>query len=439
MAASELGGTNSQEDYPQTSFGTEYKTKNDYANSSAGRGAGGRGMYHKAHFNNEINPEHNLGDDGEEEGPEGGKSGLFDVEIGDVTVENNIHVDENRPTPTRKRKRTRRKRGYDLDLELDQCDDDDTEDHEHPKDPSTEITRGGKTKRSFCNRILNECVSILCPCFLLIRALCRCDMALFYRLSSSIFVLKAFWSSFITLGICTLFKVHRVIPGDGDDPNSTVIEAYLFGLWTYTANFVENDKSLEGLIEGEFERIETCSFHMQRAAEDSPDNLFLNDASFIIARVCAGMVVGIGLFGMVSVLLIATNVFKSCCFGRKMWLLPTMLASCSVLESFVFLVFASSVCRDTKYEEQRHCSLEQDSGIVFVSVFSWLVAAVASIKVQSTLYGKDHHVDVVESASQEDFPSGARDKQLDRTFDDDDSSSDDSTGRHPEPSRFEIS
>ena len=347
------------------------------------------------------------------------ESRLFDEESG-----HDLHHNDENATPSRKRKRTRRKQGYELDLELDKFDYD-SEDEK--RESCQDIDNDGK-KPSFGNRFVNECVALLCPCFILIRALCRCDMNLFYKLSSSIFVIKAFWSSILTLGICTLFKVRRVIPDF--DSNVATPEAYLFGLWTYTAKLVEGKTSLEGLIEGEIERIETCNFHMQQVVEDAPDNLFLNDAIFIVARVCAFMVVGIGCIAMISVLLMATNIFKSCCFGRKRWFIPTMLITCSVLESFVFLIFASSVCRDTKYQEQRHCSLEPDSGIVFASIFSWLISAAASIKVQARL-----NDDGVEDLS---LYVSTGEKILDETFDASDDSSHNSADSSG-PSTYEIS
>jgi len=291
------------------------------------------------------------------------------------------------------------------------------------------------SRQYFCMKILNECVRLLCPCVVLVRALCRCDLGLFWKLCSSIFVLKAFWSSTVCLGVCTLFKVHRVIPALDPDIGSNITEAYLFGLWTYTGKILEEDHSLEGFVEGEIERIETCRFHMQRIdEEDAPDGLFLNDAAFTVARVFAVIAVVVGCISMVSVWLTAANVLQRCCHGRRRWLLPSALAMCSIMESFVLLILSSSVCRDTKYDEHRQCTLQADSGMIFASIVSYLISAVATAKVanipQSHLdgYSNDSNSLAIPSG----FPDDAK---LDSTFDESDDSSSDGEG----PSRFEIS
>ena len=208
--------------------------------------------------------------------------------------------------------------------------------------------------QSICIKILNECVRLLCPFAIIVQALYRCELGLFWKLCSSIFVLKAFWSSTICLGVCTLFKVQRVILSLDPDIGGNTTEAYLFGLWTYTDKMLGEDHSLEGLIQSEIERIETCRFHMQRIDEDAPDGLFLNDAAFTAAHVCAVIAVVVGCISMVSVWLTAANMLQRCCDGKIRWLLPCALAMCSIMESFVFLILSSSVCRNAKYDEHRH-------------------------------------------------------------------------------------
>jgi hypothetical protein len=341
----------------------------------------------------------------------------------DVDIDENLQAkDEGSNNPTRKRRRTRRKKGYDLDLDLDQFDYDSEDNGKENR------LQAKKDEREWVwlRRICREFVAMFCPCFMIIRALCRCDMMLFYKLCSTIFAMKAFWSSMISLGICTLFKVHRIIPAY--DSNPATEEAYLFGLWTYTGKIADIDHSLEDLIEGEIERIETCQFHMQEVVEDAPDDLFLNDAVFVVARIFATLATFFGFFGMVWVLLLATC--QSCCFGRNRFLLPALLTMCSILQSFVFFVFASSVCRDRRYPEQRHCSLQADSGMVFASTFAWLLSALATMKMQVCMDQEG-----MENVSLEDRTD---EKKLDRTFDVEDSCSDDSDSSSTQPSRFEI-
>lgn len=244
-----------------------------------------------------------------------------------------------------------------------------------------------KSNPSICTKFLSECCSFLCPCAVLLRALCRCDMKLFWKLASSIFIIKAFWSSTISLGLCTLFRVHRVIPtvdSEGDIvtySNST--ESYLFGLWTYTNKILEDeDHSIEDFVEDEIKRLETCRFHMQKVDEDAPDGLFINDAAFKAARIFAGAVAIVGFISMVSVWLTAANMM-TCCFQKRRWLLPFTLSLCAIMESFVFLVFTSSVCRDTEYNEHRSCKLQADSGVLFASIVAYLITAIGSAKLIS--------------------------------------------------------
>jgi len=292
-------------------------------------------------------------------------------------------------------------------------------------------------RQSLCSKIMHECFRFLCPCAVLLRALCRCEFGLFWKMCSSIFVIKGFWSSTISLGVCTLFKVTRIVPNLDSDVNSNSTEAYLFGLWTYTDKIIEENHSIQGYVEGEIARIETCSFHMQRVDEDAPDGLFLNDAAFTIARVFAVMTLVIGCISMVSVWLTAANVLQSCCGGKRQWLLPSALAMCCVMESFVFLIFASSVCRDTKYDEHRQCTLQTDSGMIFASITSYLITAVATVM----MYNTPPEIQLPDKDGDDDFNSLDMSSAIpgkyktDKTFED----SEDSSSDGEVPSRFEIS
>jgi len=353
---------------------------------------------------------------------------LFDEETDVQPVEEQA---TNSLSPQRNNVRTRRKHGkkrYSLgddeatqenvvvDIEMDQID-------SNPDDDNTEISQGSSA--SLCKRVMNESLALLCPFAVLCRALLTCDMNLFWKLCSSLFVIKAFWSSTLVLGFCTLFKVHRIIPDMETDGTTNTTEAFLFGLWTYTDKLLDQDHSLGELVEREFERLETCRFHMQKVDEvDAPDGLFLNDAAFTIARAFAVMVVGMGFISMLTVWFTAAN--ASCCrtVGRKRWILPAALATCSIFECFVFLILASSVCKDSEFQEQRHCTLQADSGMIFASIISWLITAVASMKVHVPIHS------IVDDSvhSRTDLPG---DKSLDMTFDDSD--------EDHNPSRLEIS
>jgi len=224
-----------------------------------------------------------------------------------------------------------------------------------------------------------KCFHCLCPFLVIFRALLTCDMETFWKIVPSILVTKAFYSSCVTLGLCTLFKVQRVT-FDFDTINEAdlIQETYFFGLWTYTRN-VDIGNSLEDFVKKEVERIETCSFHMNQVDDESPDRLFLNDAAFNIARTFAITATLLGFFSMISLFLTAAN-YPVSCRGPKIWLLFNCLLTCGILQSFTFLVFVSSVCTDSEFDDHRGCSMEDGAGFIFTSSFCWWFAAFASLK-----------------------------------------------------------
>lgn len=230
----------------------------------------------------------------------------------------------------------------------------------------------------------NKCFHCICPLLVIFRALLRCDMDTFWKIVPSILVAKAFYSSCVTLGLCTLFKVQRRklnydTPDSIEDGTSNYIEeTYFFGLWTYTGQ-IEMGNSLEDFLKKEVERVETCRYRMNQVDAESPDRLFLNDTAFNIARAFAIVATVLGFFSMVSLYLTVANCSFSC-RGSKIWLLFNSLIACGIFQSFAFLVFASSVCRDIEIDENRHCSLEEGAGIIFVSCFCSWFAAFASLK-----------------------------------------------------------
>eukprot|EP01083_Nonionella_stella_P222981 795183_1 len=169
------------------------------------------------------------------------------------------------------------------------------------------------------------------------------------------------------------------------------VEAYLFGLWTYTDDLQfanHDDYSLGKLLKEELEEIESCRFHMQTVDQDAPDGLFLNDASFTVARVFACLVVAIGFISMILVWCSAANGRGRCLTGlggqRMRSMLPLALLLCCIFECFVFLILASSVCRDSEFDEQRHCTLQEGSSLLFASIIGWLISFLGMSMVNRT-------------------------------------------------------
>ena len=211
-----------------------------------------------------------------------------------------------------------------------------------------------------------------------------------WRIIPSIFVIKALWVSVLTLGVCDLARVDRIkssiVSGStglsGEDivgsnvGDKYIEEAYTFGLWTYSSE-LHTDHSVEGILNNELERIETCRFHMKDADDGSPDNLFLEDSMFDVARAFAITTVVIGGISMIALWLTAAKARGT---GHNKRALGTALLLCCLFESFVFLIFLSSVCRDTKFHEHRHCSLQEGTGCIFASCFFWALTGVASFK-----------------------------------------------------------
>merc|ERR1719195_1708629 len=87
---------------------------------------------------------------------------------------------------------------------------------------------------------------------------------------------------------------------------------------------------------------------------------------------------------MVSIYFTAATCRSSCRAPNK-WFIFNLLILCGIFQSFAFLVFGSSVCRDKQFNDHRHCALEEGVGIIFMSCFCYWLAAVASLKMPRDL------------------------------------------------------
>jgi len=263
-----------------------------------------------------------------------------------------------------------------------------------------------------------KCFNCICPEFAILRLLLQCDLQTFWKLIPPILVTKAFYSSVIALGLCTLFKVQRHPPPSLIDNGSMIhtdsinetTETYFFGLYTYTGN-VEIGQSLHDQVTLEMQRVETCRFDMRQVDAEAPDRLFLNDTVFNVARGFAIMAVVLGAASTVGLLLLTASSCSSSSsttgyppphhgggggklwwslrwFNRERirWILFLSLFLCGVFQSMAFLVFASSVCRDMEKRgasfeyEDRQCLLGEGVGIIFSSCFCWWFTAIALLK-----------------------------------------------------------
>eukprot|EP00555_Chaetoceros_dichaeta_P002914 CAMPEP_0198250860 /NCGR_PEP_ID=MMETSP1447-20131203/1884_1 /TAXON_ID=420782 /ORGANISM="Chaetoceros dichaeta, Strain CCMP1751" /LENGTH=503 /DNA_ID=CAMNT_0043935757 /DNA_START=196 /DNA_END=1707 /DNA_ORIENTATION=+ len=258
-----------------------------------------------------------------------------------------------------------------------------------------------------------KCFNCICPEFAILRLLLQCDLQTFWKLVPPILVTKAFYSSVIALGLCTLFKVQRhppLIDNGGmikaDNPLTAITETYFFGLYTYTGN-VEIGQSLHDQVTLEMQRVETCRFDMRQVDAEAPDRLFVNDRVFNVARGFAITAVVLGAASTVGLLLLTASSCSSRTgfppprpggggklwwslrwFNRERirWILFLSLCLCGVFQSMAFLVFASSVCRDIEERgasfeyEDRQCLLGEGVGIIFSSCFCWWFTAIALVK-----------------------------------------------------------
>lgn len=181
---------------------------------------------------------------------------------------------------------------------------------------------------------------------------------------------------------CDLAKVVRLIPTEVQSNNGPIHvfqkEQYSFGLWAYSKT-VHEDYTVDGFVKNEVERVETCEFNMRRADDGSPDELFLVDAYFILARTFAISTATIGSISMIVLWLSSARVQKlNTAFTRK--LIGVGLFTCCICQASVLLFFASKVCRDTEYGEDRHCGLEEGSGTIFGGCLFWLLTGIAMMK-----------------------------------------------------------
>jgi len=238
-----------------------------------------------------------------------------------------------------------------------------------------------------------KCFHCFCPFIAIIRALIRCDMDTFWKIVPPILVTKALYSSVIALGLCTLFKVQRRTLSTTTPFLTYHTETYFFGLYTYTAD-VELGSTFGSEVAMEVHRVQTCRFDMREVDAEAPDRLFLDDATFGVARGFAVASASLGFLSTIMVFLVTASDCMRRCRGseggnvvwrnRVRWGLFGMLVSCGVFEAFAFLVLGSSVCRDIgergfEYED-RHCSLEEGVGIIFSSCFCWFFTAFATLK-----------------------------------------------------------
>jgi len=238
------------------------------------------------------------------------------------------------------------------------------------------------TLRSRLTLLWKKVLHCICPCFDVLRALCRCDMNTFWRIIPSIFVVKALWLAFLTIGVCDLGRVYRVksIATNVDNINlsDTFVEAYNFGLWTYSDN-LNRTYAVDNILKEEYERVQQCKFNMKHVDNGAPDDLFLDDACFQIARAFAIIT---AFLGSISLIFLWCTAAKARGTGTKIMraMLGSSLMLCCIFQSFVFLVFASSVCRDTIYMENRHCTLQEGSGCIIGSSIFWALTSIASFK-----------------------------------------------------------
>jgi hypothetical protein len=231
-------------------------------------------------------------------------------------------------------------------------------------------------------RIGGKLFHIICPLARPCYALLRCDMQTFWNILPSIVVIKALWLSFLCLGFCDLAKVVRLLPvekqSDSNIDRTYVKESFSFGLWAYS-KIVHDNYSMDGIVENEVERVETCDFNMGDANDGSPDDLFIFDAAFFFARAFAIITAALGSLSMLTLWLTSAKIQRlNTEKNRKR--LGMSLLSCCIFQSLVLLIFASRVCRDTIYEEERHCSLEEGSGTIFGGCLFWLLTGLAMIK-----------------------------------------------------------
>jgi len=267
------------------------------------------------------------------------------------------------------------------------------EDDENPAvnnfdtNPDLEELDNCHQNRSKRGRVWRKLFHWLCPFVKIFRALLRCDMDTVWSLLPSIVVMNALYSSCLTLWLCTLFKIEVLTPNHNASDTTSVDyggtssldkEVYLFGLYTYTGKIPTED-SLQSFVQGEMQKMQTCRFHMNRYEDDDVDELFVNDAAFTVARALAIAATGLGFISMICVLLTAAN-YRLSCRGSKIYILFLSLCVCGTFQFMVLLVFASSICRDARFDESRRCTIQDGSSYVISAGLCWYLTALATLK-----------------------------------------------------------
>merc|ERR1712218_198118 len=197
------------------------------------------------------------------------------------------------------------------------------------------------TFKSRLKRMSQKIFHCVCPLARPCAALIRCDMQTFWNILPSIVVIKALWLSYLCLFFCDLAKVVRLIPTEVQSNNGPIHvfqkEQYSFGLWAYSKT-VHEDYTVDGFVKNEVERVETCELNMRSADDGSPDDLFLVDVYFILARTFAISTATIGSISMIVLWLSSARVQKlNTAFTRK--LIGVGLLTCCLCQASVLLFF----------------------------------------------------------------------------------------------------
>lgn len=244
------------------------------------------------------------------------------------------------------------------------------------------------------------CVRRRCSLIVLLK---NCDLNNVWRFLPSFLVLKAFWLSLLTLGLCDLAQIATVMVAENDGApltNKTSEEGNYgvgtkvmkFGLWGggFSSNLPDSDDKLggdddefayiENEVEDEMEKITVCQFRL--ANSDGPGFVFL-DAFFRSARAFGIITVAVGFLSMI---VLWTSACKGSSSTNVKRCVGVCLMLCCAFEGLTLLILRAGICKSPGDDSAvprttGNCTIAEGATTIITACVFWFLTGLALIKV----------------------------------------------------------
>lgn len=244
------------------------------------------------------------------------------------------------------------------------------------------------------------CVRRCCALHVLLK---NCDLNSVWRFLPSFLVLKAFWLSLLTLGLCDLAQIATVMvaENDGTPATNTTSEegkdaaetkVMKFGLWGggFLSNLPDSDDNpgrdddefayIENEVQDEVEKITVCQFRL--ANSDGPGFIFL-DAFFRSARAFGIITVAVGFLSMI---VLWTSAWKGSSSTNVKRCVGICLMLCCAFEGLTLLILRAGICKspgdgNAILQTTGKCTVAEGATTIITACVFWFLTGLALIKV----------------------------------------------------------